>query len=52
MAQALSIRPVRPELITRVEENNDRFTYVRDLEKIFLESAKQWKLPSEAGYEL
>lgn len=52
MAQALPICPVRPELITRVEENNDRFTYVRDLEKIFLESAKQWKLPGEAGFEL
>ena len=52
MAQALPVRPVHPELITHVEENNDRFTYVRDLEKIFLESAKQWKLPSEAGFDL
>ena len=52
MAQALPIRPVRPELITHFDENNDHFTVVRDLGKIFLESAKQWKLPSEAGYEL
>ena len=49
MAQALPIRPVR---ITHFDENNDHFTVVRDLGKIFLESAKQWKLPSEAGYEL
>lgn len=52
MAQSQPIRAVDPALCERLNEEDDTFLCVRDLERIFEESARNWKLPREAGFRL
>lgn len=52
MAQSQVIRPVSPALCERVEEEGDAFLCVKDLERVFTQSAGLWKLPREAGFRL
>lgn len=52
MVQSHPIRPVRPELVRRVETETDIYYYVKDLEQILARCAAQGALPSELGIRL
>lgn len=52
MVQEQPIRSVREELRYTFEEDGDTFLGIRGLEEAFIQSARAWALPSEAGFRL
>lgn len=52
MVQAMPVHPVADEKCRIVEEEGDVFRCILNLEEIFENSAKNWKLPGEMGYTL
>ena len=52
LVQAQPIRPISPERTFRLAEEDDSFLCVKELERIFEESAGSWALPREAGFHL
>lgn len=52
MVQEQPIRSVRDDLRRSCQMDGDTFLYIEGLEDIFMNSARAWALPSEAGYTL
>lgn len=52
LVQAQPIRPVNPALVYRLAEEDDTFLCVKELERVFEQSARGWALPREAGFNL
>ena len=52
LAQNLPVRDVDSAHVRWIEEGGDTFPCVRDLEDVFLASARQWALPGEIGLSL
>lgn len=52
LVQQNPIAPIRPELVTQVDQNGDHFYFVKKLEETLADCAKHWALPSELGVKL